>query len=162
MQNELKFRNELRESDVAAIREILRSAGFFYEHEIDVAVELAEENLKKGEEASGYIFLIAEDSRGPLAFACYGKTPCTADSYDLYWIAVHHILRGQGWGKKIMQMVSDGVRRLGGKNLWIETSSRPLYEPTRKFYLKNGCELVAELPDFYGKADNKCIFLKKL
>lgn len=162
MQNELKFRNELRESDVAAIREILRSAGFFYEHEIDVAVELAEENLKKGEEASAYIFLIAEDKRGPVAFACYGKTPCTADSYDLYWIAVHHILRGQGWGKKIMQMVSDAISRLGGKKLWIETSSRPLYEATRMFYLKNGCELIAELPDFYGEADNKCIFLKRL
>lgn len=162
MQNEMKFRNELRKSDVTAIREILRSAGFFYEHEIDVAVELAEENMKKGEEASGYIFLIAEDNRGPVAFACYGKTPCTADSFDLYWIAVHQVLRRQGWGKKIMQMVSDAISGLGGKKLWIETSSRPLYEATRMFYLKNGCELIAELPDFYGEGDNKCIFMKRL
>ncbi|MDD3094703.1 MAG: GNAT family N-acetyltransferase [Candidatus Neomarinimicrobiota bacterium] len=162
MQNELKFRSELRVADLAAIRDILRSAGFFYEHEIDIGVELAETNLSKGEEASGYIFLIAENTAGPVAFTCYGKTPCTADSFDLYWIAVHKSMRGGGLGKTIMQKVSDAVRRMGGRKLWIETSSRPLYEPTRMFYLKNGCELVAELPDFYGEGDNKCIFLKRL
>lgn len=162
MQNDIYFRSELRQSDVGAIVEILRSTSFFYQHEIDVAVELAEENLKKGEAASGYIFLIAEKAGKTVAFACYGKTPCTADSFDLYWIAVHHDLQGAGLGKRMMKMAEEAIRDLGGKKIWIETSSRPLYESTRAFYLKSGCGLVAELPDFYGPGDNKCIFLKRL
>lgn len=162
MRNKIAFRRELRRNDVPIIVDILRSAGFFYEHEIDVVVELAEEYLQKGEVASGYIFLIAESGSKPVAFACYGKNPCTADSFDLYWIASHEKIRGKGLGKRMLHMVEDAVREQGGKNLWIETSSRPLYEPTRKFYLNNGCELIAELPEFYGPGDNKCIYLKRL
>lgn len=162
MQNNIRFRTTLRDSDIAALAGILRSAGFFYEHEIGVALELAEENLQKAESESGYIFLIAEAAGETIAFACYGKIPCTADSYDLYWIAVHDKFRGKGLGKRMLRMVEDALRELGAKNIWIETSSRPLYEPTRTFYLKNGCDLVAELSDFYGPGDNKCIYRKRL
>ena len=59
-------------------------------------------------------------------------------------------------------MLEEHVEQLGGKNIWIETSGRPLYEPTRQFYLKYGCTLIAELPEFYGENDAKLIFLLKV
>jgi len=158
----MKFRKNLKESDVKFIAEILESSKFFYDHEVEVALELAQENLADGEEKSGYIFIICEVDEIPVAFACYGKTPCTADSFDLYWIAVHQNQMGGGIGKILMKMIEEDIKNLGGKSIWIETSSRPLYEPTQKFYLKTNCELVAELPDFYGKNDNKLIFLKRV
>ncbi len=156
------FRRELKESDKGFIEEILISTGFFYDYEIEVAVELAQENLEKGEEKSGYIFIMAETEDKPVAFACFGKTPCTADSFDLYWIAVHQNQKGKGLGKLLLNLMEKEVSGLGGKNIWVETSSRPLYEPTRMFYLKTGYEIIAELPDFYGENDNKNIFLKKV
>lgn len=156
------FRRELKESDKGFIEEILISTGFFYDYEIEVAVELAQENLEKGEEKSGYIFIMAETEEKPVAFACFGKTPCTADSFDLYWIAVHQNQKGKGLGKLLLNLMEKEVSGLGGKNIWVETSSRPLYEPTRMFYLKTGYEIIAELPDFYGENDNKNIFLKKV
>ncbi len=158
----MKFRHELKESDKVSIVEILRSTGFFYDYEIDVAVELAVENLDKGEEKSGYIFIMADIDGNSVAFACYGKTPCTAHSFDLYWIAVHENLKGKGIGRLLLSLVEKEIAELGGKNIWVETSSRPLYEPTRMFYIKTGYKLVSELPDFYGENDNKNIFLKKV
>ncbi|MCF8364381.1 MAG: GNAT family N-acetyltransferase [Bacteroidales bacterium] len=157
----MNFRQTLMASDVVAIREILQSTGFFYDSEIEIAKELTLENLSKGAENSGYIFNIAENDDRPVGFTCYGKIPGTADSFDLYWIAVHQSQRGKGLGKILMEMAALHIAQMAGKNIWIETSSRAIYEPTRIFYLKNGCEIVAELPDFYGENDHKVIFLKK-
>jgi ribosomal protein S18 acetylase RimI-like enzyme len=158
----MNFRKELQERDIESIAAILNSSEYFYDFEVDVALELARENLMKGEEKSGYIFIVAENNEKPVAFACFGKTPCTAHSFDLYWIAVHQDQMGSGIGKILMKLIEEDVAGKGGKNIWIETSSRPLYEPTRMFYLKTGCELIAELPGFYAEDDNKLVFLKKI
>jgi ribosomal protein S18 acetylase RimI-like enzyme len=158
----MNFRRQLKKSDINAVREILNSTGFFYDFEVNIAAELAEENLIKGEEQSGYICIIAEKDDEPVAFACYGKTPCTVDSYDLYWIAVHQNQKGGGIGKIVLKMVEEDIKNLGGKNIWIETAGRKLYDPTRKFYQNYGCKLMAELPDFYAKDDSKLIYLLKV
>ena len=55
-------------------------------------------------------------------------------------------------------MAQDDIKKRGGENIWVETSSRPLYKPTQQFYLSIGCIKEAELPDFYGKDDNKIIY----
>lgn len=158
----MNFRTQLKPTDAKFIGEILQSTGFFYDYEIDIALELVAENLEKGEDKSGYIFIVAEKDDMPCGFACYGKTPCTADSFDLYWIAVHQNQKGAGIGKVLLKMVEEGIAMLGGKSIWVETSSRPLYEPTRMFYLKTGYQLISQLPDFYGENDHKNIFLKKV
>jgi len=154
----MDFRNKLSISDLEHLKGILVSTGFFYDSEIEIVRELVQENLQKGEEKSGYIFNIAEENGKPTAFTCYGKIPGTESSFDLYWIAVHKSLRGKGIGKILMDMAVDDICKRGGKNIWIETASRPLYGPTRKFYLSYGCEIVAELPEFYGENDSKVIF----
>jgi ribosomal protein S18 acetylase RimI-like enzyme len=157
----MEFRSQLKSTDPKAIKDILISTGFFYDAEVEIAVELAIENLSKGEEESGYIFNIAEIDGQPLAYTCYGKTPGTESSYDLYWIAVHQSQRGKGIGNILMDLAVEDIAKRKGQNIWIETASRPLYEPTRQFYLKYGCDIIAELPNFYGENDNKVIFLKK-
>jgi ribosomal protein S18 acetylase RimI-like enzyme len=158
----MNFRKEIKETDINYFKEILISTGFFYDFEVEIAAELAQENLEKGEDKSGYIFTVVEDEGEVVGFSCYGKTPCTAASYDLYWIAVHQNQKGSGIGKTLMKMLEKHVAELGGKNIWIETSGRPLYEPTRQFYLKYGCNLIAELPEFYGENDPKLVFLLKV
>jgi ribosomal protein S18 acetylase RimI-like enzyme len=158
----MKFRKKVRQSDVSDLKEILESSGFFYDSEVEIAQELAQENLEKGEEKSGYIFNIVEIDEKPVGFTCYGKIPGTADSFDLYWIAIHQSQRRKGLGKILMNMALDDISKMRGRNIWIETSSRPIYEPTRMFYLSTGSEEIAQLPDYYGAGDNKVIFLKKI
>lgn len=158
----MNFRRILKESDAGQIKEILESTGFFHDYEIEIALELVQENLSKGEEKSGYIFNITEVYKIPVGFTCFGKTPCTANSYDLYWIAVHENHKGMGIGKQLLQQAEIEISKRGGKNIWVETSSRELYEPTRQFYLKNGYAKVSELPGFYAENDHKFTFLKKV
>lgn len=157
----MKYRNTLKSTDVTHLKEILTSTGFFYDSEVEIVDELSRENLKKGEEESGYIFNVAEQEGIPVAFTCYGPIPGTQNSFDLYWIVVHSSLRGKGIGKVLMQMAQEDIKKRGGENIWVETSSRPLYIPTQQFYLSIGCIKEAVLPDFYGTNDNKIIYRVK-
>jgi GNAT superfamily N-acetyltransferase len=142
------------------IEEILRSSGFFYEFEIETALEIADETLEKGTERSGYYWLKATDEDGVIAFANYGKNAFSTHSWELYWIAVHQNSRNKKLGTVMLKAIEDDVKKLGGKILWIETSGRPLYAATEGFYLKNGYQLAASLKDFYGPGDPKQIYSK--
>ena len=59
---EIKFRITPMYVDSHNIREIVNSTGFFYNHEVEVAVELLEERLKTGIER-GYYFVFADAVR---------------------------------------------------------------------------------------------------
>jgi GNAT superfamily N-acetyltransferase len=156
------FRSEPRSSDVEAVRRIVSSTGFFYGHEVAVAVELVEERLSKGE-ASGYWFIFADDAAGrTVGYACYGPVPCTVGSYDLYWIAVEEGQRGGGVGRRLMAEVELRTGAAGGRRIYIETSSRPLYAPTRGFYERCGYVEEARLAEFYGEGDDKIVYSKAL
>ena len=149
-------------SDRKKIEAILRSTGFFYEFEVNTALEIADETLEKGMEKSGYYWLKATDEDGVVAFANYGKNAFSVHSWDLYWIAVHQDSRNKKLGSALLKTVEDKVRERGGKILWIETSGRPLYASTEGFYKRNGYELQASLRDFYGPGDPKQVYAKVL
>ncbi len=148
--------------DRKRIEEILRSTEFFYEFEIQTALEIADETLKKGSEASGYFWMKITDEDGLVAFANYGKNAFSTHSWDLYWIAVHQNSRNKKLGSVLLKAIEDDVRNRGGKILWIETSGRPLYASTESFYRKNSYELQASLREFYGPGDPKQIYSKVL
>jgi GNAT superfamily N-acetyltransferase len=152
----------IEQEDRKNIEEILRSSGFFYEFEIETALEIADETLEKGTERSGYYWLRATDEDGVIAFANYGKNAFSTHSWDLYWIAVHQNSRNKKLGTVMLKAIENDVRNMGGKILWIETSGRPLYASTEGFYRKNGYQLAASLKDFYGPGDPKQIYSKVL
>ncbi len=155
----ITYRNTLIKTDREAVRQLLESTGVFYDFEIDVALEIMDTFSAQGE-ASGYYFYVAEQDGQVVGYINFGPTPCTKASWDVYWIAVKKQLQGHGLGALLLKMAEDKITSLNGKNIWIETSSRPDYLPTRRFYLKTAYEQVTELPDFYDKGDNKVIFLK--
>jgi GNAT superfamily N-acetyltransferase len=148
--------------DRKRIEEILRSTQFFYEFEIQTALEIADDTIEHGMKESGYYWLKATDEDGVVAFANYGKNSFSTHSWELYWIAVHDSARHKKLGSVILKAIEDDVRKLGGKILWIETSGRPLYASTEGFYKRNGYELHASLKDFYGPGDPKQIYSKVL
>jgi GNAT superfamily N-acetyltransferase len=149
-------------SDRKYIEEILRSTNYFYEFEIQTALEIADETLEKGSEKSGYYWMKVTDEDGLIAFANYGKNAFSVHSWDLYWIAVHQDSRSKKIGSLLLRAIEDDIRELGGKIIWIETSGRPLYASTEGFYKKNGYELQASLKDFYGPGDPKQIYSRVL
>lgn len=157
----LNFRENPTPEDIEAVRAIVSSSGFFSESEIEVAAELVEERLSKGL-ASGYHFLFSEEGDVMLGYACYGPIPCTVASWDLYWIAVQPDLRGRGMGRRILDLVEREIGKLGGKRVYVDTSSRELYRPTLAFYTRCGYRQEAVLEDFYAPGDSKVLFVKVL
>jgi ribosomal protein S18 acetylase RimI-like enzyme len=160
--DKLFFRKSLRKSDIEAIGAIIKSSGFFYQDELEVAVELVQENLDKGPELSGYYFIVAEYDGEVLGYTCFGPIPCAKNRYDLYWIAVHDKHRNLGLGKKLIKETESQIKAMGGAKIFIETSSRDLYEPTRRFYLACGYQVEAVLKEFYDQGDDKVIFVKNI
>ncbi len=157
------LRHELRDGDEAAVRSIVASTGFFSPAEIDIAVELVQERRRKGD-ASGYHFVFLDapidgDSR-TLGYACFGPIDGTVSSFDLYWIAVAQTQRGRGLGGVLLRESERRIAAAGGGRIYVDTSSRPLYVPTRAFYERAGYVQEAMLTDFYGPGDGKVIYCK--
>lgn len=157
----ITYRESVEASDRENVREITESSGFFLPEEVETAVELVEERLSKGIR-SGYYFLFAEQGKRVLGYACFGPVACTKASYDLYWIAVHNSFRGLGLGKKLLARSEQIIAAMGGERVYIETSSKKQYEPTRSFYLHCEYREEASLKDFYAPGDDKVIYVKKL
>ena len=157
----ISYRDKPIPSDVDRVRNIVRSSGFFSADEVEMAVELVQENLSRGE-ASGYFFLFVEINGGVVGYSCYGPIPCTKESYDLYWIAVLHEFRGRGIGRDLLARTEEKIRKIGGRQIYVDTSSRYQYEPTRVFYRANRYDQEASLKDFYSPGDDKIIYVKKL
>jgi GNAT superfamily N-acetyltransferase len=155
------LRADVTAADRDHVRRIVESTGFFRPDEVDVAVELVDERLARGV-ASGYEFVFADREGRTVGYACYGPIACTIGSYDLYWIAVDRDEQGTGLGRVLLAAAEDAIRRAGGRQVYIETSNRPQYVPTRGFYERCGYRLAAVLPDFYAPGDDKVIFVKIL
>lgn len=157
----ISFRTVPISDDIQSIHDIVVSTGFFYDHEVAIAVELIEERLKTGEQ-SGYFFVFCEVDGITAGYSCFGPIPETRSAFDLYWIVTHNDFRGKGLGKKMLEETYQIVRKMGGTQIYAETSGRDHYIPTRHFYLSAGYTQEANFKDFYDKGDDKVVYVKWL
>ncbi|MEJ2038178.1 MAG: GNAT family N-acetyltransferase [Desulfosarcinaceae bacterium] len=155
------WRREVQPPDPERIERLVEVTGFFSPQEIDVAVELVHERLAKGE-ASGYHFLLAEHYGRLVGYACYGPTPCTLNSFDLYWIAVHPDFQRRGLGRRLVKDCETLIAQAGGQRVYVDTSQRIQYASTRAFYESCGYRQEGLLRDFYAPGDGKVIYCKVL
>ena len=142
------------------IAEILRASRVFSRAEIDVALEVFDEGIARP--LSDYLLLGAFTPEDILVgYACWGPTPATDRTWDLYWIAVDPLLQGAGVGTILLEEVE---RRLAGQHarmLVVETSSRSDYTATRAFYGRRGYAVAASVRDFYAPDDDRIIYVKR-
>jgi ribosomal protein S18 acetylase RimI-like enzyme len=151
--------------------EILQATNSFRDEEIDVAVELFDEvfaiksraPFDPGAGVESYEFIGAFSREGALiGYACYGATPGTTGTYDLYWIAVHPEHQGEGGGSRLLDEVERRLNEREARLLVVETSSRTDYASTRRFYERRGYQEHARLADFYSFGDDRVIYAKRL
>jgi ribosomal protein S18 acetylase RimI-like enzyme len=108
-----------------------------------------------------YYLLGAELDGRLMGWICWGATPCTEGTWDLYWLAVDPAAQGHGVGTAL---VDEMESRLMGKArlIAVDTSGRADYTLTRRFYEARGYKAVAVVPDFYAPGDDQVIFTKAL
>ena len=157
----LKWRTNVQSSDIVNVCALTEATGVFSREEVAVAGELVEEKLLK-DDASTYQFVFAENNEGLVGYACFGEIPFTQHRFDLYWIAVSPKIQKKGLGADLLHRTEQSIAKQGGVAIYADTSGRFIYEPTRKFYIRNGFLKVADLPNYYADGDSKLSYCKHL
>lgn len=148
----------LTAADRGRIEEISRAVGLFRADEISVALEVFDAEVAGSPD---YIALGAEHDGRLAGWICWGPTPCTLGTFDLYWMAVDPALHGAGVGTALLHAMEArlaGIARL----VVVETAGRPDYAPTRGFYEARGYRAVSRIPDFYAPGDDQVVYVKSL
>jgi GNAT superfamily N-acetyltransferase len=147
--------------DKPALMKILRNTQEFKPSEVVVAEEVIDSYLRDPH-GSGYHILVAELDSAIAGYICYGPTPLTEGTWDIYWMAVAPEKQGKGIGGALLAHAEERIREIQGRLAIIETSSQPAYEKTRRFHLNHGYEVIARIPDFYTPGDDKLTLQKRL
>jgi ribosomal protein S18 acetylase RimI-like enzyme len=147
----------LQQEHRGRLREILDATAVFRPDEVNVALELFDEGAR-----GDYEFIGGFEGEDLVGYACFGPTPGTDRTYDLYWIALDPRAQGRGHGSHLLNEVEHRLRERGARLLVVETSSRPEYDATRQFYLSRGYDEAARMRDFYAPSDDRVIYTKHL
>ncbi|HSJ62765.1 MAG TPA: GNAT family N-acetyltransferase [Gemmatimonadaceae bacterium] len=168
------------ESDIAPfgaeragrLEAILHATGVFSPDEIRVARELLEDaaahdggrgSASHQSSPPPYSFLGSFTPDGELVgFACYGPTPGTDRTYDLYWIAVDPARGRAGFASLLIEEVERRLQGQTARLLVVETSSRSDYLPARRFYARRGYAEAARVAGFYAPDDDRIILTKRI
>jgi GNAT superfamily N-acetyltransferase len=152
----------LKAEDRPLIMEFLSRIPLFDESDVGLALELMDTALGRPDQKD-YSFILAVDQEDrPIGYTCFGPTPLTVGTFDLYWIAVDPDYAGKGIGSFLLAAAEENIRSRQGRMLLIETSSRQAYEQTRRFYLRNDYALVETIPDFYQPGEDRVTYCKRL
>jgi ribosomal protein S18 acetylase RimI-like enzyme len=147
----------LSAADRRRIEEITRAVLVFRDDEVPVALEVFDGAVGGSPD---YIALGATVDERLVGWICWGPTPCTLGTYDLYWMAVDPTLQGSGIGAALRAM--EGRLAGSARLIVVETAGRPDYRPTRAFYEARGYRKAAIIPDFYAPGDDQVVYVKAL
>jgi ribosomal protein S18 acetylase RimI-like enzyme len=147
--------------DFEQIRSLVIATDVFIEEEIEIAVELLEIYLNDPRQEDYEMFSAVEGEK-VLGYICIGPTPASDWTYDLYWIAVDPTDQGKGVGSSLLSFTEEYLRGEGGRLLIAETSSKPMYEKTRAFYVRKGFQELAHITEYYRLDDDLVIYGKYL
>ncbi len=146
--------------DRAAVLQLIHATRMFTEEEERVAAELIDAYLTEPDQKD-YIIDVAAGAAGAAeGYLCYGPTPLTEGTFDLYWIAVHPGRHNQGLGTALVAHMERQIRRQGGRLVIVETSSREAYASTRRFYLGRGYHEASRIKDYYRPGDDCVTYCK--
>jgi ribosomal protein S18 acetylase RimI-like enzyme len=151
---------KLTAPDRAALSDLLRRIETFSPQEVACALELIDLALKQN--SPDYQILVAVKTDKVVGYVCYGPTPMTEGTFDLYWIASAPEVRGQGVGSALVSAMEGDFRRREARLVRVETSAMEAYGPTRGFYASMKYAEEARLKDFYKVGDDLIILTKRL
>jgi ribosomal protein S18 acetylase RimI-like enzyme len=147
--------------DRAKLHSMLIETRVFTSEEIEVAMEVIDIVLKDQTQKDYHIHCMVDDQGQPIGYICYGPAPMTQGTFDLYWIVVDPDFQGQRIGYQLLGFLEGVLRGMNGRMVLADTSSIPEYEKAQKFYLQNGFQEVARVPDYYWPGNDRVTFCKR-
>ena len=151
----------LARRDKTATMRIIRTTPEFDEMDKVIAEELIDAYLTDGIDSGYHIYVAVADDRLS-GYICYGPTPLTEGTWDLYWVAVTRAKHGLGIGTALLAAAEANIKKAKGRMILVETESHSSYRNTRQFYVKRGYAAICEIPDFYRVGHGKLIYQKLL
>ena len=94
------------------LERLTAATGLFRPEEVAIAVDLLDEALAGDDD---YRFLGAYTNDALIGFACWGPTPGSTGTFDLYWIVVDPARQGEGVGTQLLEAVESTVRMDQGR-----------------------------------------------
>ena len=146
--------------DRAPLQQLLTKDGLFTREEVSVALELIDGAL--AEPGGEYRALVAELDGRLAGYICYGPTPMTEGTWDLYWIVTHPDARKSGVARTLVARMEAELRAIGARRVRVETSRLDGYGAARAFYERIDYPVAAVIPDFYKPGDDLLVMLKRL
>ncbi len=151
----------MTQEDKPSIMQMLHSTPEFKPFEVAVAEEVIDSYLRDPYR-SGYHILVAEFGSTIAGYICFGPTPLTEGTWDIYWMAVAPDKQRQGIGSALLGVAEKSIKEAEGRLAIIETSSTPAYAKTMQFHTRYGYKIIASIPDFYAPGNDKLILQKRL
>jgi ribosomal protein S18 acetylase RimI-like enzyme len=149
----------------AGDRAILEQAvtASFVRDEVAVALELIDASIAGSDDYQSLVASQVEGApHGIGGYLCYGPTPMTRATYDLYWIVTHPDARGRGVAGALISAMEAALRGAGATGVRVETSETESYGAARRLYQRLGYPRAAHLRDFYRPGDGLIIYYKQL
>ncbi len=155
----------LQAKDRPALAHLVSEDALFTREEVSVALELIDAALARPDH--DYSVLVAErEGRAATpsidGYVCFGPTPMTDGTWDLYWIVTHPEARGRGVARALVEKMESELRQRGARRVRVETSHLDGYGAARAFYERMRYPVVARVTDFYRAGDDLLIMMKRL
>ena len=88
--------------DTAAVMDIIRRTRFFRPVEEDIALEVLDDAVTD----PTYQSYVIEAHGRVTGWVCFGITPCTLGTFDIYWLAVDPQVQHSGLGSALLDRKS--------------------------------------------------------
>jgi ribosomal protein S18 acetylase RimI-like enzyme len=150
----------LAAADRPQLAELLARIETFSRDEVACALELIDAAAQPTN--PDYRVRVAVREGQVVGYVCYGPTPMTQGTHDLYWIASDPVVRGQGVGAALVSSMEGDLRRGGGRLIRVETSAMEAYGPTRGFYAAMQYKEESRFRDFYKPGEDLIVLAKRL
>jgi ribosomal protein S18 acetylase RimI-like enzyme len=103
-----------------------------------------------------------EPGVGPIGYICFGATPMTEATYDVYWLAIRPDHQGRGVGGRLLAETERVLGERGARIIRVETSSLEGQGGALRFYRRAEYQQVGLIEGFYRPGDDLVTLAKRL
>lgn len=153
------YQRGLSDPDRARIVSLLESLSEVSDDERAVALELVDHRLAHPA-SDDYRFILGASDDRLAGYLCYGRTPLTRSTYDLYWIATSPDFARSGVARGLLDRMEGEIAHEGGGLIRVETGSRE--GSAVPFYDAAGFSRAATIAGFYAPDNDLIVFVKRV